>query len=64
MQVLSQKENRIEGLKIIEIELNNKVTKHIFIFDLEGFSLMMATHAPTLDILQRLISIYEGLLFI
>ena len=36
------------------------MTQHIFIFDLEGFSLTMATHTPTLDILQRLISIYEG----
>ena len=38
-----------------------KVTKHVFIFDLEGFSFSMATHTPTLDILQRLITIYEGL---
>jgi len=41
-------------------ELNGPVTQHIFIFDLEGFSLTMATHTPTLDILQRLISIYEA----
>merc|ERR1719180_471195 len=41
-------------------ELNTPVTQHIFIFDLEGFSLSTATHTPTLDILQRLISIYEA----
>ena len=46
---------------IFWLEEIQKVTQHIFIFDLEGFSLGMATHTPTLDILQRLISIYEGL---
>ena len=51
------------------------VTQHVFIFDLEGFSLLVriylnilnfnfyiktATHGPTIEILQRLISVYEG----
>merc|ERR1712024_364253 len=35
------------------------VTQHVFIFDLEGFSLGAATNSDTLDILRKLISIYE-----
>ena len=36
--------------------------QHVFIFDLDGFSLTTATHRPTLDILQRLIAVYEGII--
>merc|ERR1719402_1934201 len=36
------------------------VTQHVFIFDLDGFSLITATHGPTIEILQRLISVYEA----
>merc|ERR1719342_940533 len=35
------------------------ITKHVFIFDLEGFSLTAATNSDTLEILRRLISVYE-----
>jgi len=41
-------------------ELGAPVTQHVFIFDLQGFSLKEATHGPTLEILQRLISVYEA----
>jgi len=36
------------------------VSQHVFIFDLDGFSLKAATHGPTIEILQRLISVYEA----
>ena len=36
------------------------VTQHVFIFDLQGFSLQAATHTETMDILRKLISVYES----
>ena len=36
------------------------VTQHIFIFDLKNFSLAAATHTATIDLLRKLITIYEG----
>jgi len=36
------------------------VTQHVFVFDLMGFTLGAATHGPTLDILQRLMAVYEA----
>jgi len=40
--------------------LGKPLTQHVFIFDLEGFSLKAATHGPTIELLQRLISVYEA----
>lgn len=36
------------------------VSQHVFIFDLDGFSLKSATHRPMLDILQKVIAVYEA----
>jgi len=57
-------------LKIVECSMSlmrkksqssgKPVTQHVFIFDLDGFSLITATHGPTIEILQRLISVYEA----
>jgi len=41
-------------------QLGKPVNQHVFIFDLDGFSLKAATHSPTLDILQKLIAVYEA----
>ena len=41
-------------------ELGRPVTQHVFIFDLANFSLAAATHSATIDLLRKLIAIYEG----
>ena len=41
-------------------ELGRAVTQHVFIFDLKNFSLAAATHSATIDLLRKLIAIYEG----
>ena len=41
-------------------ELGRPVTQHVFIFDLKDFSFAAATHAATIDLLRKLIAIYEG----
>jgi len=50
----------LELMRKKSLESAKPVHQHVFIFDLEGFSLKAATHGPTLEILQRLISIYEA----
>ena len=42
-------------------ELGRPVTQHVFIFDLKNFSLAAATHTATIDLLRKLIAIYEGM---
>ena len=41
-------------------ELGRPVTQHVFIFDLKDFSFAAATHPATIDLLRKLIAIYEG----
>jgi len=36
------------------------VYQHTFIFDMSGFTFKDATHTPTLEVVQQLITIYEG----
>ena len=42
------------------VETGRSVTQHVFIFDLADFSLAAATHPATIDLLRKLITIYEG----
>ena len=47
-------------MKESSAKIGRPVTQHVFVFDLEGFSLKAATHKPTLDILLQLVHLYEG----
>ena len=47
-------------MRMKTVETGLPVTQHVFIFDLKDFSLSAATHTATIDLLRKLIAIYEG----